>query len=233
MFFRAADNTNPDSLASRLRRKRVEMLCRLAEDFSEPVRVLDVGGYIGFWKQHAAFFAKRCHVTALNLDGTASATEPDFVQVKGDARSMTQYTDQSFDLCFSNSVIEHVGTLYDQMAMAREVRRVSKAYLVQTPNRYFPLEPHYLLPLWQFYPKALRRMLHTRFMLGWMKRQTDPLLALAEIEQVRLLNIGEMQRLFPDAEISRERIGPLTKSIIAIRRAANDLATPSPHRQCL
>jgi len=221
MIPRAADNTNPDSLASRLRRKRVELLCRLAEDFSDPVRVLDLGGHVGFWKQHVALFGKRFHVTALNLDGSASsAAEPGFVQVRGDARSMPQYADQSFDLCFSNSVIEHVGTLYDQMAMAREVRRVSKAYLVQTPNRYFPLEPHFLLPLWQFYPKALRRMLYTRFTLGWMQRQPEPLLALAEIEQVRLLNVGEMQRLFPDAEIRRERIGPLTKSIIAVCRAA-------------
>lgn len=218
MIFRAADNTNPDSLASRLRRKRVELLCRLAEDFPEPVRVLDVGGHVHFWKQHTAIFGKRFQITALNLDRAASAAEPDLIQVRGDARSMPQYADQSFDLCFSNPVIEHVGTLYDQMAMAREIRRVGKSYLVQTPNRYFPVESHFLLPLWQFYPKALRRILCTRFNVGWMRRQPDPLLALAEIEQIRLLNAGEMRRLFPDAEISRERIGPFTKSIIAVRR---------------
>ena len=195
------------------------MLCRMAKDFPEPVRVLDVGGYIGFWKQHAASFGKLCHVTALNLDETVSDQDPTFIQVKGDARSMPQYADNSFDLCFSNSVIEHVGTLYDQMAMAREIRRVSIAYVVQTPNRYFPLEPHFLMPLWQYYPKALRRMLYTRFSLGWMKRQPDPLIARAEIEQIRLLNTREMRGLFPDAEITLETIGPLTKSIIAVRRS--------------
>jgi hypothetical protein len=218
MFFRLADNTNPDSLASSLRRKRFETFCRMADSFPEPVRVLDVGGYVTIWKQQTAHFGRRFRVTALNLDAPPLHTEPDFVQVRGDARSMPQYSNQSFDLCFSNSVIEHVGTLYDQLAMAHEIRRVSKAYFVQTPNRYFPLEPHFLMPFWQFYPKAFRRILCSRFTLGWMKRQPDPLLARAEIEQVRLLNAGEMRRLFPDAEISYERIGPLTKSLIAIRR---------------
>ncbi|HEU0009407.1 MAG TPA: methyltransferase domain-containing protein [Verrucomicrobiae bacterium] len=217
MFFRAADNSDSNSLASRMRRKRMEMLRQLIEDFPEPVRILDVGGNVGFWKKHLEILHRQCHITALNLDITNGASGPDIVQVQGDARSMPQYGDQSFDLCFSNSVIEHVGTLYDQMAMAREIRCVGKSYFLQTPNRYFPLEAHFLLPLWQFYPKTLRRLLYTRFTLGWMKRQPDPLLALAEIEQVRLL-IHEIRRLFPDAEIRREKIGPLTKSIIAIRR---------------
>jgi hypothetical protein len=219
MFFRVADNLNADSLASRMRRKRIEILRPLVQDFPEPVRILDIGGYAGFWDRHVAIIQRRCHITALNLESSSTAPVPDMVQVQGDGRSMPQYADQSFDLCHSNSVIEHVGTLYDQMAMAREIRRVGKSYFLQTPNRYFPLEAHFLLPLWQFYPKTLRRVLYTRFTLGWMKRQPDPLLALAEIEQVRLLNLYEVRRLFPDAEIRREKIGPFTKSLIAVRRA--------------
>ena len=221
MFFRAADNTNPKSLASRLRRERMEALFELVEDYPEPVRILDAGGSIGFWKDYGGGLPKHCQITALNLDVSGAPPEPDFAETKGDARAMPQFGDKSFDICFSNSVIEHVGTLYDQMAMAREIRRVAKSYFVQTPNRYFPLEPHFLMPWWQYYPKALRRVLCTHVNMGWMKRQPDRLLALAEIEQVRLLNRYEMGRLFPDAEVRREQFGPLTKSLIAIRRASS------------
>src|SRR6266508_3436325 len=162
MFFRAADNLNSESLASRMRRNRIEMLRPLAEDFPEPVRILDIGGYVGFWEQYSAIIQRRCHITALNLEPSSAPSVSDRVHVQGDARSMPQFADQSFDLCFSNSVIEHVGTLYDQMAMAREIRCVGKSYFLQTPNRYFPLEAHFLLPLWQFYSKTLRRLLYTR-----------------------------------------------------------------------
>jgi hypothetical protein len=65
--------------------------------------------------------------------------------------------------------------------------------------------------------RTLRRVLYTRFRLGWMKRQPDPLLARAEIEQVRLLDAREIRCLFPDAELRGEMLGPLTKSMIAVR----------------
>jgi len=65
--------------------------------------------------------------------------------------------------------------------------------------------------------KRMEGLSYTRFRLGWMKRQGDPLLAQAEIEQVRLLNAREMRCLFPDAELRREKLGPLIKSLIAVR----------------
>ena len=114
-------------------------------------------------------------------------------------------------------MIEHVGTLADQCAVAKEVRRIARGYFVQTPYRYFPLEPHFHVPLWAQMPLWLRTALHQRVDLGWMRAQPDYLNARADVEQVRLLSIREMHLLFPDAELRLERIAGLVKSIMAVR----------------
>jgi hypothetical protein len=106
-------------------------------------------------------------------------------------------------------VIEHV-PLELQPAFAAEVGRVAKRYFVQTPNRYFPIEPHYQLPLFQFLPERARRALNRRFTLGWQGK--------GHWEEINLLSAGDMRRLFPDAEIKRERLLGLTKSLMAVRR---------------
>jgi len=215
MVLGLADNCDPQSLASRLRRQRMAWFVELLNAVPAPVRVLDVGGTVAFWRSTAADWLPRCQVTLVNLRPEDTGDLPGATAVAGDARHMPRFADRSFDLCFSNSVIEHVGTLYDQRAMAREIRRVAHGYFVQTPYRHFPLEPHFLVPFWQYLPAGVRAALFRRFRLGWMGRQPDPFLARAEVEQVRLLNRREMRVLFPDATLLAERVGPLVKSLVA------------------
>lgn len=66
--------------------------------------------------------------------------------MKGDATNLSQYSDKSFDIVFSNSVIEHLYTKENQISMAKEVNRVGKNYFIQTPNYWFPIEPHWVFP---------------------------------------------------------------------------------------
>jgi hypothetical protein len=225
VLFRWADNTKPDSLASRLRQKRISLLFDLLDDLNPPIRILDVGGTIGFWKLAPPEKLAGIHLTLLNLSQSSTDGMPNAESISGDARDLSRFQDKSFDLCFSNSVIEHVGTLFDQIAMAREIDRVAKRFFVQTPNRYFPLEPHFHVPLWQFLPLACRSAMHRRFKLGWMEAQPDPLRARASVEQVRLLSRTDMQRLFPDARIVEERFAFMTKSLFAIKRQTSGLTS--------
>ena len=51
--------------------------------------------------------------------------------------------------------------------MASEVQRVAKRYFIQTPNRYFPIEPHFLFPLFQFLPISIRVWLVMNLNVGW------------------------------------------------------------------
>ena len=202
-----------------MRRRRMRLFHRLLEPFPEPVTLLDVGGTPGFWEMCLPELPKRVQFTLLNLTTVSTNRLPDAISVAGDARRMGDFADQSFQICFSNSVIEHVGTLADQRAMALEIERVARAYFVQTPNRYFPIEPHFLFPGWQFLPRIVRTVLHQTFSLGWMPRQPNPRLAQADVEQIQLLNLIDIKRLFPSAQIHREYFGPLTKSWIACRSA--------------
>jgi ubiquinone/menaquinone biosynthesis C-methylase UbiE len=84
-------------------------------------------------------------ITLLNPELSESAPS-NFTAFVGDGRSMPQFEDHQFDIVFSNSTIEHVGSIDDQRAMAREIVRVGRKYYVQTPNRYFPIEPHFVFP---------------------------------------------------------------------------------------
>jgi hypothetical protein len=218
MFRRWANVWNPASAAARGRARRVEMFLRLIPAKAERFRVLDIGGTSWSWQHLGVAFPAFCEVTLLNLAAEAGPLPAGFRSVAGDARRMPEFADQSFDLVFSNSVIEHVGTLYDQWAMAREVRRVGRGYFVQTPYRHFPIEPHFLFPGWQYLPVWLRRRLLQRWDLGWMRQETDPLRAQAEVEQVRLLDVREIKLLFPDGELWREWFGPLVKSLVIYKR---------------
>jgi hypothetical protein len=217
------DNSSESSLATRLRRKRFALLLLIIDSCpTSQVRVLDVGGRIDYWEKmmSGVRLRKSVHVTLLNLDAQPVEREG-FTSVAGDARSMPQYTDREFDIVFSNSTIEHVGSPADQVAMADEVRRIGRSYYVQTPNLYFPIEPHFVFPFFQFLPLAVRVWLVRHFSLGWFDVIRDPDEAYREVSSIRLLGRGSFQRLFPEAKIHDERFLGLTKSFVAVRRESD------------
>jgi hypothetical protein len=217
MLFKLADNTNGLSLASRFREQRIRKFAELLRDATQEVRILDVGGTPEFWLRHRDEMPASVSLTLLNLDFIGQPEQPWMRCVTGDVRRMGMFETGEFDMCFSNSLIEHLGAFAEQSLAAKEIRRVANGYFVQTPNIWFPIEPHFLVPGWQFAPVAFRAFLLQRRDLGWIKRQRDPLLARAEVESIRLLSARELARLFPDGRIEREKLGPFTKSVTAWR----------------
>lgn len=219
---RIADNSRDDSVATRLRRKRFELLRRMIDRCSGPVRILDVGGRLSYWKMMTSDrgFGTKVHVTLLNVSAP-QVDEPGFLSVSGDGRSMPQFVDREFDIVFSNSTIEHVGTYEDQRRMADEIRRIGRAYYVQTPNRYFPVEPHFLFPLFQFLPIDVRVWLVQHFALGWYPRLPDIEAARREVGSIELLGRRAFHSLFPEAEIHEERYLGLVKSFVAVHSGPN------------
>ncbi|MFT6437055.1 MAG: SAM-dependent methyltransferase [Candidatus Azotimanducaceae bacterium] len=207
----------PGSFINNYRRARFSMLLKLLESHEAPVKILDIGGVHHFWTAMDLSEMPEFHVTFLNQWPASTKSElPNSVYSKGDGRSMPQFEDNQFDIAFSNSVIEHVGGLRDQKRMAEEVHRVGKSFFVQTPNRHFPIEAHFFLPYFQYYPLKLRAFLHSRFKLGWWEKAEGYHEAMEEVESIRLINKSEFNYLFPDATVSKEKFMGLTKSFIAV-----------------
>lgn len=202
-------------LFRRFRSRRMLLFQRLFE-VTERTTVLDVGGSPLIWQ----FAPVQPTLTFLNFPSAIDRGSAGVDLVGGDGR-MLPFRDGAFDIVFSNSTIEHVGTLADQQKFADEVRRVGKRYWVQTPNRYFPFELHMMLPLIHYFPSNWQRTVVTRF-TGW-----ELLVAHTEAErtsyiehcltELRLLSAADLRRLFPEARIAKERILGWPKSLIAYK----------------
>ena len=65
------------------------------------------------------------------------------------------FTDKTFDICWSNAVIEHVGSFEDQLYFLKEMNRVSNHVFFTTPNRFFPIEVHTRTPLLHIVSKTI------------------------------------------------------------------------------
>jgi hypothetical protein len=209
-----ADNSSGASLATRMRRARFSLFLSLLASVKGHIEVLDIGGTQAFWTLMTGGELGDVRVTLLNIENQEVASEQ-FVSAVGDARNMPRFGTKSFDVVFSNSVIEHVGTYDDQRRMANEVMRVGKRYFVQTPNKRFPLEPHFLFPWFQYLPSEVRAQLVHRFDVGWYRRIPDLDAARAEVDSVRLLTKRQFTALFPGARIHTERLGGMAKSFVA------------------
>src|SRR4030095_8489517 len=130
LFTRFFDNTNPRSLANRFRRKRFTLFTKMLNDFKPPVKILDVGGTEIFWKMMGLTAADTVNITIVNTDKEAVSL-PNFRFIECDARDLSAFNDNEFDLVFSNSVIEHAGTYEGQKKMAGEIQRTGKRFFVQ------------------------------------------------------------------------------------------------------
>lgn len=172
-------------------------------------RIIDLGGAPSIWSDVKPVL----DIVMVNLPGGIvrdPGSHHNITYVEGDACDLPQYADNSFDIAFSNSVIEHVGGPEKRAAMAREARRLGRRYWIQTPSIWFPIEAHTYLPFWWFYPPAVKRS----FIRRW--RRTVP--AWCEmIEETTVLHRSEIEQLFPDGEIWTERLLGLPKSYVAMR----------------
>lgn len=210
---KAIGSMDPNSVRTKLLRRRFKLFCVATSDLASPVKVLDVGGVERFWEIMGACNNPRFEITILNL----FKMKPEHTNIKtvvGDARDLTGFATGEFDVTFSNSVIEHLYTYREQMQMAEGIKKIGRRYFLQTPNYDFPFEPHFMVPFFQYFPKAIRVSMTQHLRLGWFPKAPNKKEAETIVDSVRLMRRCELQAMFPNDIIRVERFLGMPYSLI-------------------
>ncbi len=200
------------SLSSAFRARRWQLLLDRFADLAS-LSVLDLGGTVAGWSVAPVAPAR---LTIVNRE-PATGPVPDHVEVVlGDACALDRsITGRSWDLVFANSVIEHVGGHDRRVAFAESIRALAPHHWVQTPNRWFPIEPHFLVPGLQYLPTRARAWVIADWPLNkW--RPADRRAAMEAALELELLGRSELAHYFPTSTIIAERVGPFAKSLVAV-----------------
>ena len=217
ILYKLVDIKNENSLSNQMRRKRFEFFKEFISDLKGKIRILDIGGTYLYWKQMGIADNEDFEFTLVNLKKEENLPK-NFISLEGDARDLSQFDDNNFDIVFSNSTIEHLGNYDNQHRMASEIRRLAIRYFIQTPNKYFPIEPHFVFPFFQFLPLGFRTFLVQHFSLGNFEKIPDKEKARQTCEEILKKKKKEFSDLFADAEIFEEKFCGLTKSFIAYKK---------------
>lgn len=110
--------------------------------------------------------------------------------------------------------------------MASEVRRVATAHWIQSPSFWFPLEPHFLLPGWQWLPEDLRVAILQRRDMGHFGRSPIEEEARRVVRGTQLLTRRQLQGMFPESLLIPERWGGLVKSWTVVGGLGNVARRP-------
>lgn len=219
---------DPSSFIGRLRAERWSLLNEHFPALAD-MSVIDLGGSTSAWE---AAPVRPKTLTVLNIaeqpNQTIAAGRAAAVRttgggtieiVQGDACTAdVLLRGRRFDLAHSNSLIEHVGGADRRTRLASAITTLADHHWVQTPNRYFPIEPHWWLPGFQFLPDGLAASLTRHVEVGPRSgRGMGRTEALALVRSVELLSAGDLRALFPESSLIRERLGGLTKSLVVTR----------------
>jgi hypothetical protein len=195
-----------------LHRKSREKKHRLLRELLRPtpgMRVLNIGAtgaHTGLAEQLEAFYPYPGQITG---GGPNFHEVMDYHACFPEARALVfdgcalPFADQSFDVAYCNAVLEHLPPCA-RPRLAAEIRRVARGWFVTTPNLWYPIEPHYHLPLVQFLSQPAQRRLARR-------------LGRVPYDELQLLGRGDLRRLFPQGKVIGCRVTFYPETLIAYK----------------
>jgi hypothetical protein len=204
---------SPESLGVRRRAQRLNWFQTVFPAL-ESMSVIDLGGRPEFWMRAST---RPGSVHVVNLEPPDSGL-PTWIRAdQANACDLPPHiAGGHYDLVFSNSVLEHVGGHAQRLRFAEAVHSLSPRHWVQTPYRYFPVEPHWLFPGFQFLPLLARGEISRRWPLVHTQSESRAA-GIRAAMGVELLSRTEMKAYFPDSDVEAERMLGLAKSLVAIR----------------
>ncbi len=209
-----SNQNNKGSVSNKLREKRLDFFLQFCNKFERPVKILDLGGSDYHWRNSDIMNNKEFHITLINKENQYTDGFRNLSFIKRDVNEISIFDDDEYEVVYSNSLLEHLNNFDEQKKMAEEIRRIGKHYFVQTPNYYFPVEPHFLFPFFQFLPEDVQVRLLRNFNLGWFEKQKNDSQARELASSIRLLKRNELKEMFPDGKIYTEKFLLLNKSFI-------------------
>ena len=138
---------------------------------------------------------------------SAAARYPQLKIVSYDGKTFP-FPDKSFDVCWSNAVIEHVGNEERQVDFLKEIKRVAKSAFLTTPNKHFPIEVHTRMPLLHYLPKPIFDRYLCLVNKKWATGDYMHLLSFNDVR--RLLQAADIR----DYQIIKNRLGGFTLDFI-------------------
>ena len=178
-------------------------------------RVVDVGvGDTGFGTEPGVAsshnFFEALYPWPERITAVSDVPLPNFAQAFPSIRTVVAnglelpFAEDEFDIAFSNAVVEHVGAREEQRRFVAELCRVAPRVFVSTPNRWFPVETHTLVPFVHWLPRRhADRAMHALRRENW--------------DQVELLSKSELLALFPPETNARVVESRLSISAVAGR----------------
>jgi len=196
------DINNSESLAVKVRQENFKKFKDLVSSFGRKVKILDLGGRQAYWEMMKYIDPNLIDVTLVNLEDIQVSLS-NFRAIKTDIFKLNNSEFINFDIIFAHSLIEHV----DHEKLAKLIVDSGKPYFVQTPNKHFPIEPHFLIPLFQYFPLWLKLWCVRNF-----RKELEP-----EVESINLLTKKELERLFPNSSISGGKLFKLVQSYVVLQ----------------
>ena len=198
-----------DSIPARIsgyQRRRMFQLFLSTTGIEQQDTLLDLGvtsdrtynhsNYLELW------YPYKYRITASGVDDAKFLEEiyPGLRFVRADGRNLP-FADKEFDFVHSSAVLEHVGSRKRQADFLREAWRVArKGLFVTTPNRWFPVEFHTIMPFAHWLPApAFRKLCRMRNMDFF-----------ASEDNLNLLSASELRRLAAHAGLESSRVTSVT-----------------------
>ena len=189
-----------DRIAARMRRVMFDRF--LDEGVSPADTILDVGvtsddaleasNYLEAW------YPYKDKITACGVDDASFLCEryPGMRYVHADGRSLP-FENGEYDVVHSSAVLEHVGTRAQQKAFICELARTARKFaFLTTPNRWFPVEFHSVLPLLHWLPPRMFRGILRGIGHDVLSRE----------ENLNLLGVRDIHQLCQEAELNNYTI---------------------------
>jgi hypothetical protein len=204
----------------RFRISRARKIKRIFPDIDDRT-IVDIGGSLHYWR-HVKSEIQPKQITIYNIALDNQFDAANVGDVPGNICASVYdgkhipASDKQIDLLICNSVIEHVPPS-ERAGLASEIARVARNYVIQTPAKAFPLEPHFIMPFLHWLPRRIGRAVVKFSPFGLIHR--DSAMTQSFYDEVNILTANEFRALFPEGEFLVERFLFIPKSYLIINRA--------------